>query len=355
MTLNILGTIDLLDYDDQLELLHDQLMLLKKDQFEPNERIVILHKDVEYFYYNSLTGFTTHNFFTLVRLLDFPLYVFIFLTNFSKYDQAILPFITDQRDRPTVYNTLVNNASYNNIKPLIDQPYHKEIKFHAVCLLGTVRSHRTKLFQFLKLNKIDNIKYSFNDKKSKFLSNTSLADNRSTTLNNTLYSVPHRVNDGWCQFVSNKKFSELDKIKIEPCSSPYINANNFEFYSDFAIDVVVETMFDCPHVFISEKTLRPILLNTPFIMFGPCGTLEYLKTFGIQTFSSIWDESYDLIEDPVDRFLACCKLVEEINQMELKEIKELYKKIIPIVEHNRAILINYIDTVFKPLYNNRYV
>ena len=132
-------------------------------KFEYNERIVVLHNDTEYFYYGCLTGFTTYNFFNLVKSLNLPHYIFIFLTNHSKYLEAVTPFITRNETVPEIHNTIVNQYSFKYINNIINLDDPKDIKYHGVCLLGTVRSHRIKLFQFFSNNNINNIRYTFNN------------------------------------------------------------------------------------------------------------------------------------------------------------------------------------------------
>jgi hypothetical protein len=350
MTFNILTTINLLEYDNNINKLKDLLFSIKKDSFDPTDRIVILHNDTEYFYHGHMTGFTTHNFFNLIRELNFPLFVFVFLTNFSKYQEAVDLFISDHKDKPTVYSTIVNNASYPSIASMIDGSSEKNIKFNAVCLLGTIRSHRIKLFQYLN-SQTNNIKYTFNNKNA-VLSDTNIKTNLETSTNNIVFSTPHRINDRWENLSSSFDFNALNSVPYFQKNDQDIGDLSFDFYNFFAVDIVAETMFDSPHVFISEKTLRPILLKTPFVMFGPCGTLAYLKSFGFKTFDLFWDESYDLIIDPVDRFMATTKIVSFVDQLTLAELKDIYESMLPILEHNRKTLIKYIDNIFKPLYTN---
>ena len=114
---------------------------------------------------------------------------------------------------------------------------------------------------------------------------------------------------------------------------------------------MVETNFDYPHIFISEKTLRALLTKTPFVMFGPSGTLSYLQSFGFETFNDIWDESYDTIEDPQARFIACTKIVKEIAEWPLEKAREVCCILEDRLDRNQKTLLTYIDKTFKPVYN----
>jgi len=83
-------------------------------------------------------------------------------------------------------------------------------------------------------------------------------------------------------------------------------------YETTDIEVVLETLFDNDRLHLTEKSLRPIACGQPFILAGTHGSLEYLRGYGFKTFDSIWDESYDLIEDPEKRLTAIVDLMQQI-------------------------------------------
>jgi hypothetical protein len=355
--LKILDYINLLVYDDRLEQLAGRLAQSKKTHYEHDEKIVILHEDTEYFYHGVLTGFTTHNLFTIIRQLDIPLFVFVFITNQNQFQKSIAPFITDSSDAPEIYNlitgvTAIHGGKQDKIKNLLEAEPPKDIRFHAVCLLGTRRNHRIKLFQFLKHSGLDQyINFSFNDKNVSILSNTINDSDPQNfpTVDNLVFSTPHRINESWLS--RSTALTHLDHIETASTTNPWIDSSGVDFYQHYAIDIVTETVFDYPHVFVSEKTLRPIALKTAFVMFGAVGTLAYLKQHGFKTFSDFWDESYDSIADPHARFLACCDVLTGLSQLSIIGVKEMYDAMLPILEHNKQTLVEYVDNVFDPLYN----
>lgn len=78
-------------------------------------------------------------------------------------------------------------------------------------------------------------------------------------------------------------------------------------YKNIFLDLVVETYIMGNSFFPTEKTLRPIIAKTPFIILGPKNYLSNLKELGFKTFSHWWNESYDDYEG-VQR-------IEEIKQI----------------------------------------
>lgn len=84
-------------------------------------------------------------------------------------------------------------------------------------------------------------------------------------------------------------------------------------YENTDIEVVLETLFDDGRLHLTEKSLRPIACGQPFILAATHGSLEYLRSYGFKTFSDIWDESYDLVEDPAERLLQIAELMKQIS------------------------------------------
>jgi len=92
---------------------------------------------------------------------------------------------------------------------------------------------------------------------------------------------------------------------------------------------------------LSEKTVYPILAMRPFVIFGAPGLMRTLRTLGFQTFSDLWDESFDLIEDPKERFSQFLKTVEYIASQDLETLKDWGRRITPALEHNRLYMMRY--------------
>jgi hypothetical protein len=92
-------------------------------------------------------------------------------------------------------------------------------------------------------------------------------------------------------------------------------------YESTDIEVVLETLFDDPRQQLTEKALRPIACAQPFILASTAGSLEYLRSYGFKTFGDVWDESYDLVEDPAERLIQIAELMKHISTW-LPHVKE---------------------------------
>ncbi len=91
-------------------------------------------------------------------------------------------------------------------------------------------------------------------------------------------------------------------------------------------------------MFISEKTTRPILYLHPFIIFGTNNVLSTLRGLGFETFGDFWDENYDT--DLKNKINIICKNMHQINEMTLDELDTMYSKMLPILKHNRDLLLS---------------
>jgi len=128
-------------------------------------------------------------------------------------------------------------------------------------------------------------------------------------------------------------------------------------HSQYYFNVVPETTFFnlggeylCTHA--SEKIFKPIMYKSPFILFGPAGTLQALRKRGYQTFGSYIDESYDLEQDDITRFNKVMDLIESISRMNSSELDSLYAKLYPICLHNYQVLKQRNSIALNQLVNN---
>ena len=129
------------------------------------------------------------------------------------------------------------------------------------------------------------------------------------------------------------------------------------------VHIVAETIFDTKKQHLTEKSLKPIVMAQPFIIASGPGSLEYLRSYGFQTFSSVWDESYDCESDSRLRLDMIVELIKKLCSLSDREFQKIYKKTIDIVEHNRRwfysekfynILINELESNMKKALNERH-
>ena len=119
-------------------------------------------------------------------------------------------------------------------------------------------------------------------------------------------------------------------------------------YNNFLIDIVSETFTSGDCFFITEKTVRPMLLKKPFITFASKHHLAYLRQMGFQTFHEFWNEGYDNA-DGVNRYQQIIQLIDWIAQQSTNTLVDMHQRMQPILDHNYNLLMrqHYDTTVTK--------
>lgn len=150
-------------------------------------------------------------------------------------------------------------------------------------------------------------------------------------------------------WMSNCPVNSIDNYVIQDqyitpeLSSAELALSLLKFYKKFNVELVCETYTLGETFFPTEKTVRPIVGNRPFIVYGPKNFLHNLKQQeGFQTFNSIWDESYDQLEGRA-RWNAMSELVDHLLSLTDQEWTQVVEQASVITQHNRTILKNIIN------------
>jgi len=151
-------------------------------------------------------------------------------------------------------------------------------------------------------------------------------------INKNVYFTPHEpiITQG---NISPNMWNTTNVSKISSNSSASITWT--DIYR-FDIQLVAETLFNTEKVHLSEKVFKPIIMGQPFILFAGPLSLQYIKDYGFETYSSLWDESYDLELDNDKRFSKLISLILYINTLPLDEYNTIIKKAKKIAQFNRT-------------------
>jgi len=125
------------------------------------------------------------------------------------------------------------------------------------------------------------------------------------------------------------QFSGEDTQKMSSCW-----LDNFNLAADSMFYVPTETVYFGKRLHITEKTFKAIALEMPFILVAPAHSLEYLRSYGFQSFNDIIDESYDNEENDIVRVQKVGQLLEDINNLPKKEKQSIWKHCLPVATHN---------------------
>jgi hypothetical protein len=222
---------------------------------------------------------------------------------------------------------------------LITPPEQRSIKktfFSANRIIGGERSHR--VIQLYLFQLFDLMHNNISAPKVCPVENKDIID--------IAKFYRHRYPDNWYLKLDQREFkggiletvAQMDLPKLFPgentqrMSSCWLD--QFELCAESMIYHVSETVFFGRRQHLTEKTFKPIAMGMPFVLSAPAGSLAYLRQYGFKTFNSIWSEYYDTVTDDTIRIATLSQLLKTLDNQSESEKNEMFKKCIPIIEHN---------------------
>lgn len=136
--------------------------------------------------------------------------------------------------------------------------------------------------------------------------------------------TPYFIDD----LIYDKKISWTDNI----------NFSETDVFRDIFLWVAGETYIPQGYPWFSEKTIKAILYERPFISYGAPGILKYLRSFGFRTFNDYWDESYDDINDDDVKIEKISLIIQDLCNKGITEINKMYTDMKPLLQHNKKLL-----------------
>lgn len=300
------------------------------------------------------------------------------MTYSDKFFENIYNFVTKHQLKSNKVSFITNTSNINDIYQIYLKKYNLEsfmtcqsIDFFVVQDTGTNIIHYERATHNYKLDKITERgdDYSLDpfphlDKREKYFLCLNRNSERLHRPRLVLDLIRYNLFDKGK--VSLHKSEALDKFCDKPQNIHYkryicdkypftidyedphhiADLHNFfsgtEMWNDTYFSIVNETSVATGSIFITEKTIKPMIYFHPFIVYGSPGILQEVKNLGFETFPEFFDESYDLIEDETERLKAIMKNVEKVCSLTLDELHELYHSVYSKLLHNRKILINFI-------------
>jgi hypothetical protein len=87
---------------------------------------------------------------------------------------------------------------------------------------------------------------------------------------------------------------------------------------------------------------------------GTHGSLEYLRSYGFKTFGHVWDERYDLVEDPEERLVRIADLMKQIANWSPEKRANKMAQARAIAEYNQQLFFSteFSDQIHNELETN---
>ena len=105
-----------------------------------------------------------------------------------------------------------------------------------------------------------------------------------------------------------------------------------DIYNQTQYSAMIETTVHNDFAMFSEKEAKPIIAKRPFVIFGSMKHLEAFRSLGFKTFSKVIDESYDMIEDKEQRWVAT---LDSMQKLSLLDPVDVYRQLADVLEHNK--------------------
>jgi hypothetical protein len=125
-----------------------------------------------------------------------------------------------------------------------------------------------------------------------------------------------------------------DQFVVPEISAGEMARSLLEHYHKFNVELICETYTLGETFFPTEKTVRPMVGNRPFIVYGPANYLNNLQKRGFQTFNKLWDEGYDRFEG-LERWQAIKQTIDQLINIPQSQWNEILQQCQTITQHNR--------------------
>lgn len=115
-----------------------------------------------------------------------------------------------------------------------------------------------------------------------------------------------------------------------------------KIYHNFFLEVVCETYSQGKTFYPTEKTWRPIINKTPFIVQGPVDYVKNLHRVGFKTFDQWFDQSHSQ-DDYTYQPVGICATLEKIAKNSIDELEAMYIDMQSTLEHNYQVMMTLTD------------
>jgi hypothetical protein len=137
-------------------------------------------------------------------------------------------------------------------------------------------------------------------------------------------------------------------LRIPPHADEDLTINkafdmNYSHIHDTYYQVITETLYEQPGIFLSEKAYKPFLSCQPFVLCGQSGTVNVLRLQGYDVYDTWINHEYDNIIDNKKRMSVIMKEILRLNSLSHNEWTKMLKEMLPTIKKNLRNLMNSYD------------
>lgn len=194
--------------------------------------------------------------------------------------------------------------------------YNRKPKPHRIRMVELLHEHNLEKHGIITLGKND--------------AAYDVSQGKTTTFHLTVNDAIDGTHGG--KFPKQTTFGDFGGVPYDLCS-----LGNINIWQNHFLNIVSETEFlPWDTVFVTEKTLKPIIGLRPFVINGQTTVYQWLRDCGFKTFNHYFNgiELEDIKEFEVHD--AIINVVKYLVTLDQTEISAMYNDMLPDLKHNRA-------------------
>jgi len=224
--------------------------------------------------------------------------------------------------------SLQENLKFNKKEKYFLNYNRNSARWHRPFLVNELYKHNILEKGIVSLLKTDDFDKILGEIKNNF-ENYDLKNG--LKLNNTDYKELYSNHKKWYPLV-------IENANEEEVAWYHNFLSRKDEYEKTYFSIVSETDAYSWYLFITEKTLKPIMNLHPFLINGNPHILRHLKKLGFQTFDKWWDESYDNETNYKKRTELLVKQIEILCNKTHEEWIVMLQEMQPILHYNKNLL-----------------
>lgn len=111
-------------------------------------------------------------------------------------------------------------------------------------------------------------------------------------------------------------------------------------YNDTLFSIISESEYVEDVLFVTEKTYKAIHNFHPFMIWGNPNVLQYLKSLGYETYTELFDESYDQERDNHIRLNKIRNNINNLNNLNISDYHDAYLSVKNKLIYNYELFLN---------------
>ena len=213
-------------------------------------------------------------------------------------------------------------------RPLMALTYNRRPHFHRIALLSKLHYH----------NELDNMIWSWGGFQPENEVGSDLWKKNIKDYSSSGHVLlDEKYNESYDIVLKSPEHSDED-LSINKAFDM-----NYSHIYDTYYQVITETNFQSPGIFLSEKSYKPFLSCQPFVLCGQTGTVNVLRLQGYDVYDTWINHEYDTIINDKERMSVLMKEISRLNSLSHEEWTKMLKEMLPTIKKNITHLLDSYD------------